>query len=66
MMNHRQIARELDISRDMARLGVTDGWSCKSEVPHHLKRLQDAERSGAPATLVWSKWLVLRLPVLSQ
>jgi len=28
------------------------------------ERLQDAERSGAPATLVWSKWLnCLRLPI---
>jgi len=25
------------------------------------ERLQDAERSGAPATLVWSKWLVFAL-----
>jgi len=38
--NH-QIARELDISRDMAAIGVTDGWSCKSELPPS-ERLQDA------------------------
>jgi len=54
--NHRQIARELDISRDMARTWRHRWLGCKSELPPS-ERLQDAERSGAPATLVWSKWL---------
>lgn len=48
--NHREIARALDISRDMARLW-RQRWLILSEkgVPV-VERLQDAERSGAPAT----------------
>ena len=48
--NHREIARALDISRDMARLW-RERWLNLSEkgVPV-VERLQDAERSGAPAT----------------
>jgi putative transposase len=46
--NHRQIARELNISRDMARTW-RERWleTCEREVGIE-KRLQDAERSGAP------------------
>lgn len=48
--NHRQIARELNISRDMARTW-RERWleSCERQVPMG-KRLQDAERIGAPLT----------------
>lgn len=48
--NHRQIARELNISRDMARTW-RERWleSCEREVPIG-KRLEDAERLGAPLT----------------
>jgi putative transposase len=48
--NHRQIARELNISRDMARTW-RERWleSCERQVPIR-KRLQDAERIGAPLT----------------
>lgn len=48
--NHREIARELNISRDMARLWRTR-WLTLSEKDIAVEeRLQDAERSGAPAT----------------
>jgi putative transposase len=48
--NHREIARELNISRDMARLWRTR-WLILSEKDIAVEeRLQDAERSGAPAT----------------
>jgi putative transposase len=48
--NHRQIARELDIGRDMAR-SWRNRWLelVDRELPV-IERLQDAERSGAPAT----------------
>lgn len=48
--NHGQIARELNISRDMARTW-RERWleSSPREVPIE-KRLQDAQRSGAPLT----------------
>ena len=48
--NHREIARILNISRDMARLW-RERWlaSSKKEIPV-VERLQDAERPGAPAT----------------
>lgn len=48
--NHREIARELNISRDMARLWRTR-WLILSKKDIAVEeRLQDAERSGAPAT----------------
>ena len=48
--NHRQIARELDISRDMARTW-RERWLEGSEREVAIgTRLQDAERSGAPLT----------------
>jgi putative transposase len=48
--NHREIARELNISRDMARLWRTR-WLISAEKDIAVDaRLQDAERSGAPAT----------------
>lgn len=48
--NHQEIARELGISRDMARLW-RNRWLelSQKEVPV-VERLQDAERTGAPAT----------------
>lgn len=49
--NHREIARALNISREMAMLW-RKRWlasSCNKEIPV-VERLQDAERSGAPAT----------------
>ncbi len=48
--NHRAIARELDISRNMARLW-RERWIASSEQDIAVvERLRDAERSGAPAT----------------
>lgn len=48
--NHREIARELNISRDMARLWRTR-WLILSQKDIAVEeRLQDAQRSGAPAT----------------
>ena len=48
--NHRQIARELNISRDMARTW-RERWLESSEREVAIeKRLQDAERTGAPLT----------------
>ena len=48
--NHRQIARELNISRDMARTW-RERWLEGSEREVAIgTRLQDAERSGAPLT----------------
>lgn len=48
--NHQEIARELGISRDMARLW-RNRWLelSQKEVPI-VERLQDGERAGAPAT----------------
>lgn len=48
--NHQEIARELQMSRDMARLW-RNRWLelSQKEVPV-VERLQDAERPGAPAT----------------
>lgn len=48
--NHRDIARALKISREMATLW-RERWLAESEkgVPV-VERLQDAERSGAPAS----------------
>lgn len=48
--NHREIARELNISRDMARLWRTRWLSSTQKNMTVEARLQDAERSGAPAT----------------
>lgn len=49
-LNHRQIARQLTISRDMARLW-RQRWGdlAQREIPV-VERLHDAERPGAPAT----------------
>jgi putative transposase len=48
-LNHREIARELNISRDMTRLW-RNRWLSSSEPPLSVEeRLQDAERCGAPA-----------------
>lgn len=47
--NHRQIARELEISRDMAR-HWRNRWIALTERSLPVsERLQDAERRGAPA-----------------
>jgi putative transposase len=48
--NHREIARELNISRDMARLWRTRWLITEGKEMEAQTRLQDAERSGAPAT----------------
>lgn len=48
--NHREIARELNISRDMARLWRTRWLITEGKEMEVQTRLQDAERSGAPAT----------------
>ena len=48
--NHREIARRLDISRDMARLW-RERWLASGEKEMSVaERLQDGERPGAPAT----------------
>lgn len=48
--NHREIARSLNISRDMASLWRSR-WLAKSEKDISVvERLQDAERPGGPAT----------------
>ena len=48
--NHRQIARELDIGRDMARSWRNRWLELQGRELPVVERLQDAERSGAPAT----------------
>lgn len=45
--NHREIARELEISRKMARLWRSR-WQAATEAMGVLARLQDTERSGSP------------------
>jgi putative transposase len=57
--NHREIARELNISRDMARL-----WRQRwlERAPTHLpvaERLADAPRPGGPATFTLEQTLQL-------
>lgn len=48
--NHREIARSLSITRDMARLW-RERWLASSEKDIQVEeRLQDVERPGAPAT----------------
>lgn len=48
--NNRQIARELNISRDMARTWRERWLSLQQTELSVNERLQDAERPGAPAT----------------
>lgn len=48
--NHQQIARELQISRDMARLWRERWLALSQKAVGVVERLQDAERPGAPAT----------------
>lgn len=48
--NHREIARELQISRDMARLWRERWLTLREKEVAVVERLQDAERSGSPAT----------------
>lgn len=48
--NHQAIARELHISRDMARLWRNRWLALGEKDVAVVERLQDAERSGAPAT----------------
>jgi len=48
--NHQEIARELGISRDMARLWRNRWLELDQKEVAVLARLQDAERPGAPAT----------------
>jgi putative transposase len=47
--NHQEIARELGISRDMARLWRNRWLDLSQKERPVVERLQDAERSGAPA-----------------
>ena len=46
--NHRQIARELGLSREMARLWRERWLELKQEEVPIIKRLKDAERPGVP------------------
>ena len=48
--NHREIARTLNISRDMARLWRERWLDRREKDVAVVERLADAERSGAPAT----------------
>lgn len=48
--NHREIARQLNISRKMARLWRERWLAGQSSGMSVVERLQDEERSGAPAT----------------
>lgn len=48
--NHREIARALNISRDMARVWRERWLVLSGKEVAIVERLQDAERSGAPAT----------------
>ncbi len=48
--NHQDIGRELGISRDMARTWRERWLTLGEKEVEGVKRLQDAERSGAPAT----------------
>ena len=49
-LNHRGIAHELNISRDMARLWRERWLTLSEKEVAVVERLQDAQRSGAPAT----------------
>lgn len=48
--NHREIARTLQISHQMARLWRNRWLATQSTQKNVVQRLQDEERSGAPAT----------------
>lgn len=48
--NHQEIADELQISRDMARLWRERWLELSQKDVAVVERLQDAERAGAPAT----------------
>jgi putative transposase len=48
--NHREIARALQISREMARLWRARWLTLREKDVAVVERLQDAERSGSPAT----------------
>jgi len=48
--NHREIARSLQISHQMARLWRARWLTEQSRAMSVVERLQDEERSGAPAT----------------
>jgi putative transposase len=48
--NHREIARQLNISRKMAQQWRERWFERQSNGSTVVERLQDAERSGAPAT----------------
>lgn len=48
--NHQEIARELQISRDMTRLWRNHWLELSQKEVSVVERLQDAERPGAPAT----------------
>lgn len=49
-LNHRQIARNLDLSRDCCRLWRRRWMELSAQQLPVLERLQDAARPGAPAT----------------
>ncbi len=49
-LNHREIGRELDISRDMARLWRNRWLELSQKDVAVLERLVDAPRCGGPAT----------------
>lgn len=49
-LNHRDIARELDVSRDMARLWRNRWLALSNQDIPIVERLVDAPRSGGPAT----------------
>ena len=57
--NHREIARSLNISRDMARLWRERWLSRREQGIAVVERLHDAERPGAPATFTLEQILHL-------
>jgi len=57
--NHRQIARTLHISHQTARLWRERWLAGRSSGMNVIERLQDEERSGAPATFAPEQVLLL-------
>jgi len=57
--NHREIARDLSISREMTRLWRHRWLALSQKDVPVVERLQDAERCGAPATFSLEQMLQL-------
>jgi putative transposase len=55
--NHREIARELTISRDMARLWRNCWLDLSQKDTPVVERLADAPRPGGPMTFSLGSWI---------